>query len=189
MITCARCWACRRGGRETGATGGLIPRGSRPLTALLSSRDRAAQRTKKNLERIERAGRLWDAAVDPRGTIVENYLASRALTLDDGVAGTVLRYHPQCPWRDENTGSTVYVPALVAAFTSIDDGSVTAIQRVALTADGRKIGRRMLGIVHRAAVKLDHLANGTLSVGEGVETCMAGRALGHAPVWATAASA
>ena len=26
---------------------------------------------------------------------------------------------PYCPWRDENTGSTIFVPALIAAFRSI----------------------------------------------------------------------
>ena len=110
-------------------------------------------------------------------------MASRALTLSDDVAGTVLRFHPACPWRGENTGAAVQVLALVAAFRSIDDDAVTAIQRVALTADGGKIDRRMLGVVHRAAVKLNP-AGDTLHVGEGVETCLAARQLGHAPAWA-----
>jgi putative DNA primase/helicase len=75
------------------------------------------------------------------------------------------------------------VPALVAAFISIDDGTLTAIHRVALTPEGAKIGRRMLGIVRRAAVKLDP-AGITLVIGEGVETGLAARQLGLAPVWA-----
>jgi hypothetical protein len=41
----------------------------------------------------------------------------------------------------------------------------------------------MLGVVHRAAVKLDPVGD-TLHVGEGVETCLAARILGHAPTWA-----
>ena len=133
--------------------------------------------------RIERARAVWDEATDPRGTLAERYLQSRALALDDDVAGKVLRYHPSCPWRDENTGATVGVPALVAVFRSVDDDAVTAIQRVALTPEGAKIGRRMLGIVHRAAVKLDQ-AGDPLHVGEGVETMMAARQLGLAPAWA-----
>ena len=133
--------------------------------------------------RIERARALWDEATDPRGTLAERYLLSRALALDDDVAGKVLRYHPSCPWRDENTGATVGVAALVAVFRGVDDDAVTAIQRVALTPEGAKIGRRMLGIVHRAAVKLDP-AGDTLHVGEGVETMMAARQLGLAPAWA-----
>lgn len=141
------------------------------------------ERTADELARIERAVAIWNAAVDPRGTVAERYLRSRALTLDEGVAGSVLRYHPQCFWRDENSGQTIHVPALVAAFRSVDDGAITAVQRVALTADGRKVGRRMLGVVRRGAVKLDR-ADGTLSVGEGVETALAARVLGHRPAWA-----
>jgi putative DNA primase/helicase len=140
-------------------------------------------RTQDDLDRIGRAVAIWNEGTDPRGTVAEIYLQSRALVLDDGVANTVLRYHPACPWRDEDTGTTVYLPALIAAFTAIDDGTVTAIQRVALTPKSEKIGRRMLGVVHRSAIKLDP-ANGTLAIGEGVETCLAARQLGHAPAWA-----
>src|SRR5262249_57132915 len=70
-----------------------------------------------------------------------------------------------------------------AALRSADDDAVTEFQGVALTAEGAKIARRMLGIVHRAAVKLDQ-AGDTLHVGEGVETMMAARQLGLAPAWA-----
>jgi hypothetical protein len=139
--------------------------------------------TQDDRVRIERARAVWDEATDPRGTLAERYLRSRALALGNDLAGKALRYHPRCPWRDENTGATVRVPALVAVFRSVDDDAVTAIQRVALTPEGAKIGRRMLGIVHRAAVKLDQ-AGDTLHVGEGVETMMAARQLGLAPSWA-----
>jgi hypothetical protein len=135
--------------------------------------------TQEDLARIARAVAIWNEAVDPRWTSAEQYLASRALILDDAIAGAVLRYHPACPWRDEDTGTTIYLPALIAAFTSIDDGAVTGIQRIALTPEGRKLGRRMLGIVHRAAVKLDQAGN-PLHVGEGIETMMAARQLGLA---------
>jgi len=141
------------------------------------------EHTANDVLRIKRACAVWDAGVDPRGTLAEVYLWSRALILDDAIAGAVLRYHPACPWRDEDTGATIYLPALIAAFTSIDDGAVTGIQRIALTPEGRKLGRRMLGVVYRAAVKLDPVGD-TLHVGEGVETCLAARILGHAPTWA-----
>jgi hypothetical protein len=148
--------------------------------------DAEAQRrplTQDDRVRIERARAVWDESTDPRGTLAERYLRSRALALGDDVAGKVLRYHSSCPWRDEDTGATIRVPALVAVFRSVDDDAVMAIQRVALTAEGAKIARRMLGIVHRAAVKLDQAGN-TLHVGEGVETMMAARQLGLAPAWA-----
>jgi putative DNA primase/helicase len=95
----------------------------------------------------------------------------------------VLRFHPYCPWRNENTGKTERVPALIAAFRSIDNDQITGVQRIRLNPDGSKYGRRMLGIVHRAAIKFD-AADKELCIGEGVETCLAGRQLGFSPVWA-----
>jgi hypothetical protein len=151
--------------------------------AAINAEGERREHTANDVLRIKRACAVWDAGVDPRGTLAEAYLWSRALILDDAIAGAVLRYHPACPWRDEDTGATIYLPALVAVFRSVDDDAVTAIQRVALTAEGAKIGRRMLGIVHRAAVKLDQ-ASDTLHVGEGIETMMAARQLGLAPAWA-----
>ena len=74
--------------------------------------------TQDDRVRIERARAVWDEATDPRGTLAERYLAIARAGLDDDVAGKVLRYHPRCPWRDENTGATVGVPALVAVFRS-----------------------------------------------------------------------
>jgi putative DNA primase/helicase len=141
------------------------------------------ERSDDDRRRISNAVAIWEAAIDPRDTLAEKYLASRSLTLAADVAGAVLRFHLVCPWRDENTGSTIRVPALIAAFRSIDDGQVVAIQRIALTADGGKIGRRMLGLVHRAAIMLDPPGE-ELHIGEGVETCLAARQLGHAPAWA-----
>jgi Toprim domain len=117
--------------------------------------------------------------------VAQQYLRSRALSLAGDVAGAVLRFHPSCPWRCENSGGTIGVPALIAAFTSIDDDTVTAVHRIRLDQPERwpKADRRMLGIVHRSAVKLN-AATDTLHVGEGIETCLAARQLGHAPAWA-----
>jgi hypothetical protein len=141
------------------------------------------ERSAEDLIRINRAREIWDGGVCPRATLAELYLRSRAITLAEDVDDAVLRFHESCPWREQNTGGTVFVPALLAAFRSIDDDKITAIQRVALTPEGRKLGRRMLGVVHRAAVKLDPVGD-TLHGGEGVETCLAARILGHAPTWA-----
>ena len=145
-------------------------------------------RTEDDHVRVERAVAIWKEGSDPRRTLAETYLnLHRKLRLDDDLASGVLRFHPACPWRDENTGKTERVPALIAAFRSIDDGTVTAIQRVALDAAGAKIGRRMLGVVNRAAVMLDPIGP-KLAVGEGVETCMAARQLGVGPAWALGSS-
>src|SRR5262249_11266610 len=101
-------------------------------------------RTEDDHVRVERAVAIWKEGSDPRRTLAETYLnLHRKLRLDDDLAGGVLRFHPACPWRDENTGKTERVPALIPAFRSIDDGTVTAIQRIALDAAGAKFGRRM----------------------------------------------
>jgi len=141
------------------------------------------ERSADDLRRMQRADAIWHQSITPHNTLAERYLTSRAIALTHDVAGTAIRFHPACPWRDENTGHTVQVPALIAVFRAIDNDTVTAIQRVALNADATKIGRRMLGVVHRSAVKLDPLGD-TLAIGEGVETCLAARQLGHSPAWA-----
>ena len=149
------------------------------------------ERTEDDLLRIKRAQALWNEAADPRGTRAVQYLTARALDLPDDLAGAALRFHPRCPWRNEDTGKTERIPALLAAFESIDTDDITAIHRIRLDQPQRwpKADRRMLGVVHRAAVKLDPLAT-TLIIGEGVETCMAARQcmatgdIERAPVWA-----
>jgi hypothetical protein len=142
-------------------------------------------RTEDDITRIERALAIWNEAVVPRGTAVEKYLQARYLDLDGDLAGSVLRFHPRCPWRNESTGKTDRIPCMIAAFRSIDDGTITAIHRIRLDQPEAwpKTQRRMLGIVHRAAVMLDPISN-KLAIGEGVETCMAARQLGIKPAWA-----
>ena len=142
-------------------------------------------RTEDELLSIARARKLWHAAGDPRGTIAEGYLQARALSLPDSIAGTVLRFHPHCPWRNENTGKTEFIPCMLAAFYAIDDGILTAVHRIRLDQPERwpKVQRRMLGPVHRAAVMLEP-AGKKLTIGEGVETCMAATTLGLGPSWA-----
>ena len=82
------------------------------------------------------------------------------------------------------------MPTLLAPFRNIDDDSITAVERIALNSDGTKRGRRMLGIVRRAAIKFDEIGPaGELVVGEGIETCMAARQLGLARRGRSAASA
>ncbi len=135
--------------------------------------------------RIERPRQTWRESLNPRGTIVEAYLRSRALDLPDEVAGAVLRFHPACPW-NEDDGATVRVPAMIAAMRSIATDEIMAIHRTRLSAGGEKIGRRMLGFAAGAAIKLDADDSVThgLHVGEGVETCLAARQLGLKPAWA-----
>ena len=154
------------------------------MTINHQANDRA--RTEEDLERIARAVKLWNEGRDPKHTIVEDYLRSRSLDLPPQLAGNVLRFHPRCPWRNESTGTTERIPALIAAFRSIDDDQITAVHRIRLDQPHRwpKAERRMLGVVHRAAVKLDPLGGTTLCIGEGVETSLAARQMGLTPTWA-----
>jgi putative DNA primase/helicase len=133
-----------------------------------------------------RAVALWREGVNPRGTLVETYLASRALSLPPEIACDVIRFHAACPWRDNSTNNIVRVPAMLAVMRNIRTNKITAIQRTALTPDGRKIERRMLGIAGGSAIKLDEdvVVALRLTVAEGFETALAARQLHYKPVWA-----
>jgi putative DNA primase/helicase len=154
------------------------------LAAIESDANDVRPRSEDDLLRISRAQHIWDDSKDPQGTLAERYLRHhRGLVLSDVTAGAVLRLHPRCPWRNEDTGNTDFVPALIAAFRSIDDNEICGIHRIALNPDGSKLGRRMFGVVHRAAIKLN-TATDNLVIGEGVETGLAAMQLGFAPAWA-----
>ncbi|OAS25983.1 DUF7146 domain-containing protein [Methylobacterium platani] len=136
------------------------------------------------LSKRQRALRIWNAAHDPRGTLVELYLRKRGLELPDDVAGEVLRFHPICPWAGET------VPAMIALFRDAHTDEPTGIHRTALAQDGRKRfqgaeARKMYGGAIGAAIKLDPEAEIThgLAIGEGIETGLAARQLGIRPVW------
>jgi putative DNA primase/helicase len=134
-------------------------------------------------QNIEIARRLWAEGSDPRGTPGEQYLASRKLVLPAELCGSVLRFHPHCPWR---TGDKIdFIPCLIAAFTSIADNTVTAVHRIRLDQAERwpKTERKMLGDIKGSAIKLDQLGQ-RLCVAEGVESALAARQLGFSPVWA-----
>jgi putative DNA primase/helicase len=125
------------------------------------------------------AKKIWDEGVDPAGTVGEEYLAARRLILAPELRVLVLRFHSACAWE----GGTV--PALIAAFRSISDNSVTGIHRIRLDQPEcwPKAERKMLGSVAGSAVKLDPTGE-CLIIGEGVETALAARQLGLGPVWA-----
>ena len=136
--------------------------------------------------RVKRAGRRWHQGVDPRGTLVETYLKDRTLTLQPELAGEVIRFHAACPWLDHVSGAVVGVPTMLAVMRNLYTNETTAVQRTALTQEGRKVERRMLGVANEAAIKLDPDENVALglTIGEGFETCLAARLAGFRPVWA-----
>ena len=89
------------------------------------------------------------------------------------------------PGETKTPATPTFIPCLLAAFQSIDDEIITAIHRIRLDQSSRwpKTERRMLGVVHRAAIKLG-AAGGKLTVGEGLETSLAAVQLGLSPAWA-----
>jgi putative DNA primase/helicase len=124
--------------------------------------------------------RLWNEAVDPRGTIAASYLASRSLTLDDAIAGDVIRFHPHLKFEGSRVGG------MVALFRDIASNEPCGLHRTFLDSAGRKLTRKMLGRAKGAAIKLDadeHVTLG-LHIGEGLETGLAARLAGFRPVWA-----
>jgi putative DNA primase/helicase len=170
-----------------GAAGCAADKGASRLSASDVAR-RRAEAAKQQAEDSDRraawARRIWDSAVDPRGTLAEIYLREhRKLELTDDLAGAVLRFHPSIRWEADEAGITTYVPALIGAFRGFDDDSIVAVHRIALNPDGSKIGRKMLGPVGNAAVKLAPVSD-TLAVAEGVETAIAANMLGYGPAWA-----
>jgi hypothetical protein len=74
---------------------------------------------------------------------------------------------------------------LIALCSGIRDNVPSAIHRTALTPDGQKLGRRTLGPKTGCAIKLSVDADVTigLAIGEGLETVLAGMALGFCPAW------
>jgi hypothetical protein len=161
-----------------GAAGYVVDKGASRLSGSDVARRRAEaakQQAEDSDRRTAQARRIWEAAVDPRGSLAEVYLREhRKLDLTDEVAGRVLRFHPGIRWE------TTYVPALICAFRSFEDDSITAVHRIALNPDGTKLDRKMLGPVGGAAVKLGPVSD-ALAVAEGVETALAANMLGYGP--------
>ncbi len=134
----------------------------------------------KDTRRSQAALAIWESAKRAQRTLVDLYLASRAIRLP---APDGLRFHPGL--RHPSGGIW---PAMVALVTRGHDGKPLAIHRTYLARDG--IGkapvapqRMMLGPCHGGAVRLSE-PRALLMVGEGIETCLAAmQASGH-PAWA-----
>jgi putative DNA primase/helicase len=130
--------------------------------------------------------RLWRQALEPRRTLVEAYLRNRRLDLPDEAANEAIRFRPDCPF-----GPADRFPAMVCLVRNIVTNEPQAIHRTALARDGTaikhngKTHRLSLGPVAGGAIKLDPDEDVTqgICVGEGVETCLAGRLMGLRPVW------
>jgi putative DNA primase/helicase len=114
---------------------------------------------------------LWGSSRSIRETLAEDYLVRvRGVDIEQiPELDAVLRFNPACPFGDDSP------PCLIALIRNIVTDEPQAIQRTALSPDGRKIDRRGLGPKASGAIKLWPDAEVTygLVVGEGLETVAA----------------
>lgn len=161
-------------------------RGAREIDPIEAMRRRVIVRREEEraaadaAQRAKRARELFQHAVDPHATLAETYLTGRAIALDDIAAGNAIRFHGACPFDGER------LPCMVAAMRGIESDEIQAVHRTALTPQGTKLDRMMLGPAGGTAIKLDphNAVTDELVIGEGVESGMAARILGHGPTWA-----
>jgi hypothetical protein len=159
-----------------------------PETPTAAPVDRAAEEDRKQRQALQ----WWGEAVPIAGTIAEQYLRAPKLQggrnidlsspmLPPDLSPRVLRFHPHCPF-----GEGARHPCLLALYRDIATDEPRAIMRTALTPDGHKIDRKAMGPVGGCAVKLSDDADVTMSltIGEGLETTLAGLLKGFSPAWA-----
>jgi putative DNA primase/helicase len=150
-----------------GAQVGMLPTCHRELVAGVDDAVRIAQ-----------ALAIWHSGVLLRDSLGEAYLRQRGIEVPDA-AHEVLRFHPSCPFRRTRA------PALLGLIQDIVTGEPLGIHRRELTADAGAAGAPMsLGPKSGGAVRLSgEVAGAELTIGEGVETCLAAVMLGFGPVW------
>lgn len=147
----------------------------------ISSARQSSAREPDDDERAKQAVKLFNVADSIDHAITKLYLERRKLILPDGVDGNVLRFHRQCPF-----GPGERHPAIIALYRDICTNEPRAISRTALTLEGEKISRKMLGPISGCACKLSPDENVTLGlhIAEGIETGIAAMMLGFVPMWA-----
>jgi putative DNA primase/helicase len=130
---------------------------------------------------IDRARAIWREAVEIKWSLAAIHLARRCLSLDDDFARPgLLRFHPACPFGKDRA------PAMIALMRDVVSNEPRCIQRTRLSPDGHKIDRLMLGPAKGTAIKIDPDSCVTigLSIAEGLESALSGRAVGFRPAWA-----
>jgi len=137
------------------------------------------------------AMRLWDTAVPITGTLATRYFTDRRY-IDLGALPArhddALRFHPCCTFNGSR------LPCLLALFRDIESDAPAGIHRIALTLDGEKIERRMLGRWPRPRAIKIWQAGASLTIGEGLETALAAatridhRGASLHPAWAIGSS-
>jgi phage/plasmid primase-like uncharacterized protein len=156
------------------------------IRAFVRRVDDADREYEENQRKLARAFKIWDAAVDWRGTDGEVYLRNRKIDTDQIPKDADLRWHPACEW---NLGT---MPCLVARFTFAASGAAAGIQRIGVQ-NGQKVDKLSLGPSKHCVVRLwpDDAVTHGLVIGEGIETTLAAATrIKHKgtllqPAWAT----
>lgn len=148
-----------------------------PETTRHESRDSA---TNHEL-RTEAALRVWSRVAPAKGTLVEQYLAHRGITLP---IPQTIGFH-----RGLKHPSGVELPAMVTLVSRGRNGNPLAIHRTFLERDGCgkasvNPNRMMLGPCRGGAVRLSESIGNKVMVGEGIETCLAAMQVLQVPTWA-----
>jgi len=139
-------------------------------------------RVDKNLcevELIEQAIELFDAAQPLRGSLAEKYLVGLALTIPDA-AHEVLRFHPSCQFGDFN------LPCLIAYVQDGLTNEPAGVHLTALSLDATVIERKTIGLIDSCSViKLgdERDASGELTIATSIEAALAAMMFGLKPAW------
>ncbi len=138
---------------------------------------RPARPAPDDQDRIARALAIWNAAQPVPDTLGERYLAGRGIALDLGALDHVIRFSLSCPWGRER------VPALLVRMQTLPAMNTCGIQRIALTPEGQKLGKKMLGRAGYAFMAPDGIPGPALLT-EGPEDALAALMRYRLPVWA-----
>lgn len=128
-------------------------------------------------ERTRRALEIWNKGAPIKDDdLAAQYLRSRGIHLDYAALDHVIQFNPETPWGRER------VPALLVRMQTLPAMNTCGLQRIALTSDGAKIGKRMLGKAGYAFMSYD-TCPGAAILTEGPEDALAALARYGLPVW------
>jgi len=130
-----------------------------------------------------RALELWRSAIPAKGTLAEQYLRARGITIDIPPTLRFIHNFDYLP--------RIGFPAMVAAVQG-PDRRVIACQLTFLKHDGSgkapvAVPRKTIGKLGRGAIRLGP-ASSSLGLAEGTETALAAMQLAGIPVWASLGS-
>ena len=183
----AATWLCHRCGWK----GGVGPECSRRPCKPTHRRQESCAQPERYVALSEKGHSLWRSCrLIETGTVAATYLENRRCIIPPGD----LRWHPALAYYIKDRREPVHVgPALVALVTDVETAEPISLHRTWIAPDGSGKAelndpRRLLW-KHRSdgVVRLwpDEELTPGLTIGEGIETCLAAARTGLTPVWAT----